>query len=634
MADTLIDLPGGGVTALAVNAPKIKFPFRNNPITPNVYARTTERDFWVAAAYYDATERIAIRHTHTNQLSYSESFDAGIWTKGDATVVADQSANPVDGSTTADFLKETAMTAQHYAYQAATYVAGTYTGQFFLKANGRNWGYIQFFDGTTAERAMFDLANGVVGSITGVAITASSIAALGSGWYLCKITITAVSGTGYLLAGVATDGATVSYAGDVTKGLYVFGGDLKAGGAGPYISTTSSPRTVITPDVDAITNSSLSAANNLDPLAFLCLETDPTPIDPGLAGFSRAYARVPSPQVIPSAKFFNRPQMDDIFSGYVYAVTFDRGITSSLFTTRRQLSSIGALPIPTVAVAGTVSSSGSVPFNLPALVPDVWAASLVQIAGPSGSSSFFTTSNATAIKAACELTTGLTVSVAKTNTAIQINILTGALKTLECTDNNVSIASSTSGITITRLQTSARVEGTSVVSQVDTNAVTQTYIVPDSLRAFSTTAGHGGSAGQKIVFWKADRIVARSIAYTASGNVLTCDANDVPGKDFAADYVAFAPQAVLRYVNGSKVCTTRKTTTFFLPGFTPGITTYADIPTQLVYIDPQSWLNRIVAAAAGWSNIEVGDVGPWMGPILQQEITEVQMDDALDQITP
>lgn len=404
----------------------------------------------------------------------------------------------------------------------------------------------------------------------------------------------------------------------------------RASTAGPRILTTSVARTVSSPRTDYIDGNT-----NPDPTAILCTETPPadSALVLGMCEFVRQYARIPATQVEYTSRFVNRPVMDDVFSGSAYAVSFDEGVTSSVFTARSALAAIGTIADITGTVTGTVSTAATDPYVLAGFNPDVWGSSFVSIKG-TGVSGFFTSSNAAAIQAGCQSGTGLTVSVVKTNTAIQIIIKTGTLDYIECSDSQVSIeGGATSSITITRVQTSARTEGTTSVSQTATNSITNTNPPPTSIRSFTTSASHGGSAGQQIVFWKGNRVVARSIAFTASGSALTCNATDVPGKDFAADYVGFAPLAGHRYVNGVKNCSIKRSTYFYLPGFTLGITTGADIPSYGVYTDPVSWL-AVIQAAYTYAAVQVSDVDYWLGPILRQVVDEVQMADALKEITP
>jgi hypothetical protein len=142
-----------------------------------------------------------------------------------------------------------------------------------------------------------------------------------------------------------------------------------------------------------------------------------------------------------------------------------------------------------------------------------------------------------------------------------------------------------------------------------------------------------GTAGSYVAFWTGSRVVAKSkVQSVFDADNFYVFASDVDGKDLILDYCGFAPNAAACYTSGYLNCTTRRTETFYLPGYTSGIATYADIPTQTVYVDALSWLGRIVAGST-WAAIDSGEVKQWMGAILSQTVEEIQMADALDTVT-
>jgi len=68
----------------------------------------------------------------------------------------------------------------------------------------------------------------------------ASIQAVGNGWYRCSITSTCVTGGGARVGVFIASGTSISYAGDVSKGLLLWGAQLEVG-AFPtsYIPTTT-----------------------------------------------------------------------------------------------------------------------------------------------------------------------------------------------------------------------------------------------------------------------------------------------------------------------------------------------------------------------------------------------------------
>ena len=185
------------------------------------------------ASQATAASRPVLRARY-NLLTYSEQFDNAVWTKAQTTISANAVTAP-DGTTTADKMVETAVTNVHGAYQTFTYVSGaTYSASVYAKQAERSWIYLGA-DTAAAEAVFFDLANGTVGAQgTGYV---GSIQSVGDGWYRCTVTITQSTALppNYFVVGVTTANNTTSYLGDITKGVYLWGADLRTGfSAGTY----------------------------------------------------------------------------------------------------------------------------------------------------------------------------------------------------------------------------------------------------------------------------------------------------------------------------------------------------------------------------------------------------------------
>lgn len=190
----------------------------------------------------------------TNIALRSSGVDNASWNKDGTTVSADAVAAP-DGTTTADKLVETATTAPHLIYQTITVSNATvYTWSVYAKKAERDWIAVDAADNGGDHYTFFDLTNGVVG--TNAAGNAASIEALANGWYRCIVTRTTANVTGYHQIHVASADNTLSYLGNITKGLYVWGAQLEAGSfATPPIPTAGSSATRA---ADAVTFSDLS----------------------------------------------------------------------------------------------------------------------------------------------------------------------------------------------------------------------------------------------------------------------------------------------------------------------------------------------------------------------------------------
>ena len=196
-------------------------------------------------AWYDADDltdaKLAYRR---NLLTWTESFDNAAWSKDSTTVTANSIAAP-DGTTTADSILETATTNVHRVEETITITAGTTNClSYYVRANGRTFVTISINAVSTATdwaAAKFDLTLGTVASTSSGGnglVTASGITNVGFGWFWCYVSGTVSTATLiYPILGIATDGTTYSagqrgcetYAGDIAKGIYIWGAQLELG---------------------------------------------------------------------------------------------------------------------------------------------------------------------------------------------------------------------------------------------------------------------------------------------------------------------------------------------------------------------------------------------------------------------
>ena len=170
-----------------------------------------------------------------NLLTFSEQFDNAAWPKLSATVSANAATAP-DGTTTADNLVETATTAGHgFQFLSAYTGTGQRTNSIYVKANGRNRVALGFSTsgGVIANlSAVFDIANGTIITPPNPIEGSATITSDGSGWFRISVTL--------LLGGASTDRfalntlrdsdtAPVSYLGDGTSGVLVWGAQGETG---------------------------------------------------------------------------------------------------------------------------------------------------------------------------------------------------------------------------------------------------------------------------------------------------------------------------------------------------------------------------------------------------------------------
>lgn len=281
----------GGERELTV-IPIPKFPFQKNP-TPDIYSRTYDRVYVVTPEQF--VPKIARRTAWTNLLTYSEQFDNAAWTKVAVTVTANAGTAP-DGQTTLDKVLETTATSEHSVAQAATVTAAASEASVFAVAGlGRDWIKLTFTDSAaTAFSAFFNVAGGMYRGLA--AGTTAEIVGLGNGQFQCVIRFTPAAGAGTFKANVASDSATISYAGDAAKGVYLWGAQVATGTRAPYVSTTTVTRAVSAPDRD-----------RRDPLAYLSEENDPTILTSASSEVRRTFSRIPGTQTVPSSIQMFRP---------------------------------------------------------------------------------------------------------------------------------------------------------------------------------------------------------------------------------------------------------------------------------------------------------------------------------------
>jgi hypothetical protein len=196
-----------------------------------------------------------IRSAATNLLLRSEEFDNAAWTKSRATVTADNTTAP-NGLTTADKLVEdTSISLTHLTRQDLTLTANiVYTVSIYAKAAERTRLRVDLSDASTSADTVFGLFDLVSGTVVSSAangnasLTSASIQNAGDGWYRCSVTgkINTTDTDGRVLLYI-DNGSTISYTGDGTSGLFIWGAQLEVGStATTYLPTgatiNSAPR--------------------------------------------------------------------------------------------------------------------------------------------------------------------------------------------------------------------------------------------------------------------------------------------------------------------------------------------------------------------------------------------------------
>lgn len=173
--------------------------------------------------------------SRTNLIRQSETLGT-TWTQTFITVSSDVEVAP-SGETTADKVVEDATDGAHGVAQNITYTAVAHTFSVYAKAAERNWIRIGFGN-AGADNVWFDLVNGVTGVIA-AGFTASMQNA-GNGWWRCIVTRTPTAGSLSTYIRIATGDTVISYQGDNSSGVYIWGAQVEAGANfSSYIPTTT-----------------------------------------------------------------------------------------------------------------------------------------------------------------------------------------------------------------------------------------------------------------------------------------------------------------------------------------------------------------------------------------------------------
>jgi hypothetical protein len=192
----------------------------------NLLFNNSIRDIWMATQWFDTCPRGEARFVG-NRLTYPNNLSkTAYWTNTALTITANNIANPLDGEVTASRLMETAANSEHRVVQSVTsfFASQTYVASFYARPNGRNQIKLSVYDGASTYSAFFNVAAGTVGTTAN--ITGSTIVLQPNGFYLCQISFTASANattSGTYTLNLSTDGSTISYTGDVTKGAYIWG---------------------------------------------------------------------------------------------------------------------------------------------------------------------------------------------------------------------------------------------------------------------------------------------------------------------------------------------------------------------------------------------------------------------------
>jgi len=213
---------------------------------------------------------LLIEQSSTNLLTYSQDFSNAVWTKTNSTITTGANIAP-DGTQTAQLLVESTSNSSHGFYATAGFSqtnAQSYTQTIYAKAKERAWVVLQPTSSNPNAIAYFNLATGVIGTLTNCSAT---ITPAGNGWYRCQATYVAIATAVVNYSGVflATGDGGASYTGNGYSGIYVWASQFEAlAFPTSYIPTTSAQVTRAA-DVAQMTGTNFSSWYNQSQGTFL-----------------------------------------------------------------------------------------------------------------------------------------------------------------------------------------------------------------------------------------------------------------------------------------------------------------------------------------------------------------------------
>ena len=198
---------------------------------------------------------ILLEPQRTNLNLHTEDLTNAYWNKFQSSVTGNAAIAP-SGNLTADKIVEDTTTNSHSVFIGGLIlsIGQSLTRSVYLKADGRSWVALAIMESGVFHRAYFNLSNGTIGNV-GAGVTAS-IEPAANGYYRCIITrvLTTTNPSGFAIE-LASANGTISYLGNGTSGVLVWGAQIEVGAyATSYIPTTTSS---VTRNADSITRNNI-----------------------------------------------------------------------------------------------------------------------------------------------------------------------------------------------------------------------------------------------------------------------------------------------------------------------------------------------------------------------------------------
>jgi hypothetical protein len=204
----------------------------------NLYCVSASKNEYIGNIFYTSGIAVIKQDTgsiqNVNLFQEPENLDNAYWLLDNVTVDADVAVAP-DGTMTADKIVENTTTGYHRHRKGFVATVGaTQAHSVYAKAAGRNWMNMSLSSGNSVY---FNIANGTIGSILGP-IT-GSIIPVGNSWYRCTVAGNVEANTTSDILLSSANG-TISYTGDGTSGVLLWGRKLEFGPVSTTYFQTSS----------------------------------------------------------------------------------------------------------------------------------------------------------------------------------------------------------------------------------------------------------------------------------------------------------------------------------------------------------------------------------------------------------
>lgn len=220
-----------------------------------------------------ACRGLLIEESRTNLALRSEEFENATWAKTQSSVSNNTTTSP-SGSTNADTLIEDSATSLHFISQQTTKAASSITYSFsvyYKNASGTRNLTLALTNGTSAGKAAIFTTSGSVtatnvniGTGAGFTFVSADATAVNNSWYRASIVVTSDTATRLDAVIYLNNSSTnvVSYAGNGTSGIFLWGAQLEAGAFPTSYIPTTTASVVRSADVCTITGANFTSFYN------------------------------------------------------------------------------------------------------------------------------------------------------------------------------------------------------------------------------------------------------------------------------------------------------------------------------------------------------------------------------------